>query len=75
MKTELMTAKGITTVLLVLMLAMVRPGYGQEMSDQELAKATQNPLAAMISLPFPHHFRKTTFCDWTAAPAASSRTK
>jgi len=28
------------------------PGYGQESSDADLAKATQNPLASMISLPF-----------------------
>ena len=27
-------------------------GYGQEKSTQDLAKATQNPLASMISLPF-----------------------
>ncbi len=46
------TPKVITTVLVIVLLVIVRPGYGQEQSDQELAKATQNPLATMISLPF-----------------------
>jgi len=34
------------------MLVIARVGHGQEKSDEELAKATQNPLASMISLPF-----------------------
>ncbi len=34
------------------MLAIARVGHGQEKSDEDLAKATQNPLASMISLPF-----------------------
>jgi len=47
-----MTDKTITAALLILMLVIARPGYGQEQSDEDLAKATQNPLASMISLPF-----------------------
>jgi hypothetical protein len=38
--------------LLILMLVIARVGHGQEKSDEDLAKATQNPLASMISLPF-----------------------
>lgn len=34
------------------MLVITRVGHGQEKSDDDLAKATQNPLASMISLPF-----------------------
>jgi hypothetical protein len=34
------------------MLVIARVGHGQEKSDDDLAKATQNPLASMISLPF-----------------------
>ena len=34
------------------MLVIARVGHGQEKSDEDLAKATQNPLASMISLPF-----------------------
>jgi hypothetical protein len=34
------------------MLVIARVGHGQEKSDKDLAKATQNPLASMISLPF-----------------------
>jgi hypothetical protein len=34
------------------MLVITIPGYGQEQSEADLAKATQNPLASMISLPF-----------------------
>ncbi len=47
-----MTGKITTTALLILMLVIARPGYGQEQSDADLAKASQNPLASMISLPF-----------------------
>lgn len=47
-----MTSKIITTALLILMLVIARVGHGQEKSDEDLAKATQNPLASMISLPF-----------------------
>jgi len=34
------------------MLVIARVGHGQETSDDDLAKAAQNPLASMISLPF-----------------------
>ena len=34
------------------MLAFANTSHGQEQGDQDLAKATQNPLASMISLPF-----------------------
>jgi len=34
------------------MLAFANVCYGQEKNDEDLAKATQNPLASMISLPF-----------------------
>jgi hypothetical protein len=34
------------------MLVIARVGHGQEKSAADLAKATQNPLASMISLPF-----------------------
>jgi len=34
------------------MLVIARVGHGQENGDDDLAKATQNPLASMISLPF-----------------------
>ena len=37
-------------VLIALSVMIARSGYGQ--NDQDLAKATQNPLASMISLPF-----------------------
>lgn len=47
-----MTSKMIPTALLILMFVTASPGYGQEQSEEELAKATQNPLASMISLPF-----------------------
>ncbi len=47
-----MTSKIITIALLILMLVIARVGHGQEKSDEYLAKATQNPLASMISLPF-----------------------
>ncbi len=47
-----MTSKIITIALLILMLVIARVGHGQEKSDEDLAKATQNPLASMISLPF-----------------------
>jgi hypothetical protein len=47
-----MTSKIITIALLILMLVIARVGHGQENSDKDLAKATQNPLASMISLPF-----------------------
>ncbi len=47
-----MTSKIITIALLILMLVIARIGHGQEKSDEDLAKATQNPLASMISLPF-----------------------
>jgi len=47
-----MTSKIITIALLILMLVIARVGHGQEKSDKDLAKATQNPLASMISLPF-----------------------
>ena len=47
-----MTSKMISIALLVLMLVIARVGHGQETSDDDLAKAAQNPLASMISLPF-----------------------
>ncbi len=47
-----MKDKIITIALLILMLVIARVGHGQEKSDEDLAKATQNPLASMISLPF-----------------------
>ena len=47
-----MTSKIIMIALLILMLVIARVGHGQEKSDEDLAKATQNPLASMISLPF-----------------------
>jgi hypothetical protein len=47
-----MTDKTVPTALLILTLVVARPGHGQEQSEEELAKATQNPLASMISLPF-----------------------
>jgi len=47
-----MISKIITIALLVLILVITRVGHGQEKSDKDLAKATQNPLASMISLPF-----------------------
>jgi hypothetical protein len=45
-----MQTKKLAASLAVWMCIAASPGYGQ--SDQELAKAAQNPLAAMISLPF-----------------------
>ncbi len=47
-----MKNKIITIALLILMLVIARVGHGQENGDDDLAKATQNPLASMISLPF-----------------------
>jgi hypothetical protein len=47
-----MTSKIITIALQILVLVISRVGHGQEKSDKDLAKATQNPLASMISLPF-----------------------
>ncbi len=47
-----MKNKIITIALLILMLVIARVGHGQETSDDDLAKAAQNPLASMISLPF-----------------------
>jgi len=47
-----MTSKTVNIALLILMLIVARVGHGQENSDADLAKATQNPLASMISLPF-----------------------
>ena len=47
-----MTSKIATIAILILMLVIARVGHGQETSDDDLAKATQNPLASMISLPF-----------------------
>jgi hypothetical protein len=47
-----MTSKILTIALLILMLAIARVGHGQEQSSDDLAKASQNPLASMISLPF-----------------------
>jgi len=47
-----MKNKIITIALLILMLVIARVGHGQENGDDNLAKATQNPLASMISLPF-----------------------
>lgn len=47
-----MTSKIITIALLILMLVIARVGHGQGNSDKDLAKATENPLASMISLPF-----------------------
>ncbi len=47
-----MTSKIITIALLILMLVIARVGHVQEKSHEDLAKATQNPLASMISLPF-----------------------
>ena len=47
-----MTSKTIAITLLTLTLAFANVSHGQEKSDEDLAKATQNPLASMISLPF-----------------------
>jgi hypothetical protein len=47
-----MTSKTIAIALLIFMLGFARIGHSQEKSDDDLAKATQNPLASMISLPF-----------------------
>jgi hypothetical protein len=47
-----MTNKTIAITLLTFMLAFASVSHGQEKSDEDLAKATQNPLASMISLPF-----------------------
>jgi len=46
-----MTSKTTTTAL-ILLIAIAGPAHGQEPSEEALAKATQNPLASMISLPF-----------------------
>ena len=40
------------TIAMLLVLAAANSAFGQEKSAAELAKATQNPLASMISLPF-----------------------
>ena len=47
-----MTNKTTTIALIILMLVIPRVGHGEEKSHGELAKAAQNPLASMISLPF-----------------------
>jgi len=47
-----MTNKIITIALLTLMLVIATVGYGQEKTEEDLAKAAQNPVASMISLPF-----------------------
>jgi hypothetical protein len=47
-----MTSKAIAITLLTLVLAFASVSHGQEKNDEDLAKATQNPLASMISLPF-----------------------
>jgi hypothetical protein len=44
------TAKHIAIALLVPLLVLANPAHSQQ-SDDDLAKATQNPLASMISLP------------------------
>lgn len=47
-----MKAKGICTALLVFLVFKAAPGYTQEESASDLAKAAQNPVANLISLPF-----------------------
>jgi hypothetical protein len=47
-----MTSKTIAIALLIFMLGLSSIAHAQEKSDEALAKATQNPLASMISLPF-----------------------
>jgi hypothetical protein len=47
-----MTNKKISIALSIFLLVISSTGHAQEKSEEELAKATQNPLASMISLPF-----------------------
>jgi len=47
-----MKSKSAWTVLLICFAASCSSGYAQDQSTADLAKATQNPLASMISLPF-----------------------
>ncbi len=46
-----MTAKYVAIAMFVPLLVLANPAHSQG-SDDDLAKATQNPLASMISLPF-----------------------
>ena len=47
-----MKYKSIWPALLICFAMTSSPGYGQDKDSADLAKATQNPLASMISLPF-----------------------
>ena len=54
----------LTVVMLVALVLIAAPAWAAEQSEEELAKAAQNPIANMISVPFqnntnygygPHH--------------------
>ena len=47
-----MKSKYVRSALMICVAMLSSPGYAQEKSTGDLAKATQNPLASMISLPF-----------------------
>ena len=49
---KIMKHRSIWPALLICFAMTSPPGYGQAKSSADLAKATQNPLATMISLPF-----------------------
>ncbi len=47
-----MTTRAVQGIVLGVALIVAGAAQGQEQSDADLAKATQNPVADLISLPF-----------------------
>lgn len=46
----------IWVVFVLILINTTTPGFGQETSDTDLAKKTQNPLSDLISVPFQNNF-------------------